>query len=418
VKLGCIADDFSGATDLCAALAASGCRVRLVTRLPQGGGSPERQGADAVVVALKSRSVSASEAVELSLAAARWLRGQGAARLYFKYCSTFDSTAEGNIGPVLDALLDELGEKATVVCPANPAQSRTTFMGHLFVGDVLLSDSPLAEHPLNPMRSSSLLELLRPQTPRPLGLIDYDVVRRGPGAIAAEFERVSATACHVVTDAVCEHDLSSIAEGCGHLRLLSGSAGLGAAIGRLIAPRAGSDARNDVPPRPPGPTIVLAGSSSLATRTQLGHIAGLLPVLRLDPLALSRGEATVQEALDWALAHLDGTGLVVAASAPPETVREVQALLGQKAAGELLERALAFVASGLVAAGARRFVVAGGETSAAVVQALEIASLQVCDELETGVPWLRTEEGPELHLALKSGNFGSEAFFERALGPS
>ena len=219
----------------------------------------------------------------------------------------------------------------------------------------------------------------------------------------------------MVVDAVCEHDLLSIAEGCSALVLLSGSAGLGAAVGALLAGHSGTAAPDKVLPHIPGPTVVLAGSSSLATRTQLEHIERRVPVLRLDPVALERGEATVEGALDWALRHLDGEALVVAASATPERVREIQACLGQKASGELVERALAHVACGLRAAGARRFVVAGGETSAAVVQALEIASLQVCEDLEPGVPWLRTEEDPQILLALKSGNFGSEAFFEKAI---
>jgi uncharacterized protein YgbK (DUF1537 family) len=419
MMLGCIADDFSGATDLASALSGVGLPVSLVTRLDGAHlkTADEGQGARAVVVALKSRAVPARRAIEMSLEALGWLRSAGASTYYFKYCSTFDSTAEGNIGPVLDALSDELCAATTIVCPANPTQGRTVYRGHLFVGDTLLSDSPLADHPLNPMRESSLLKLFGPQTRRRLVLVGEDVVRRGPRAIAAALsEAARDERAYGVLDAIDDADLLAIAEAGREMVLLSGSAGLGAAFGSLLARTDPVVNPTPPPPRPPGATVVLAGSSSLATRTQLERVEDRVPVLRLDPLALDEGEASTEEALNWAIANLSGPGLVVAASATPQRVREVQSTLGAQRAGAIVESALGSIAKGLHAAGARCFVAAGGETSAAVVEALSIDTLDLAGDIEPGVPWMHTDTDPKVFVALKSGNFGTDAFFEKALG--
>ena len=413
MTFGCVADDFTGATDLCSSLRRAGQRSVIVTDL---GVAPSLlPPTDVVVVALKSRAAARPAAVADSLAAGRWLRAAGAEQLYFKYCSTFDSTPEGNIGPVLDALLDELEARATIVCPAHPEQRRTIYQGHLFVGEALLADSPMAHHPINPMRDSSLLRLLGPQTRRRIGLLPHAEVDAGAASLRGAFEKLAAEGVfYAVVDAVVERHLATIAEAFHDLPLLSGGAGVGAALGSFYARgRVGAATSAGLPG--PGPAVVLAGSSSLATRTQLAHLNGTVPLRTIDAVALHDGSDDSVEVARWAASNLGSKPVVVAASASPERVAETQRLLGAAAASEAIERTLAEVACAVVAAGARRLVVAGGETSAAIVRALGLRWLEVGDDVEPGVPWMRAGDRPSLMLALKSGNFGSPSFLERAV---
>jgi 3-dehydrotetronate 4-kinase len=413
VRFGCIADDFTGATDLCSSLARAGLRTSLIIDLAKTTDAPLDD--DVIVVPLKSRAARVEEAVSWSLAAFEWLKRVGCEKYYFKYCSTFDSTPEGNIGPVLDALMDQLGVPATIVCPAHPEQRRTVYSGNLFVGDVLLSRSPMATHPINPMQESDLRRLLGRQTSRSVGLIPYEIVDSGEVALREEFDHLVAEGfAYLVLDALKESHLLTIARAFVDLPLLSGGAGVGWALGRVMK---GNDANHfsahsSVPVS--GPTAILAGSSSVATRAQIDRIRGRLPSFQIDPLAIHTGETSIGEILEWAVANLTAEGLLIYASTAPERVREVQMALGPKLASSIVESTLADLAVGLVSSGIRRIVVAGGETSAAVVQSLELPSLGTCGDLEPGVPWMLAP-GEPLLLALKSGNFGSTAFFENAL---
>jgi len=415
--LGCIADDLTGATDLANTLARRGMSVVQTIGAPAPGDPvPE---AEAIVVALKSRTIPAQEAVALSLAACRWLKQAGARQFYFKYCSTFDSTDQGNIGPVADALAAELGAGLTTVCPAFPETGRTIYLGHLFVGRDLLSDSPMRNHPLTPMRDANLVRVLSRQTRAKVDLIPVETVRHGPTAVSAALDSLTRKSVrYAVVDAIEDNDLMILGAASAEMKLITG--GSGAAIGLPENfRRAGLiPARHAVAPLPEvgGLGAVLAGSSSQATLGQVAAMRARHPALALEPLKLAENPARgVAEALDWAKPKLAAGPILIHAGAAPKEVAAVQAALGRERAGALIEDALAEIAKGLVAAGVRRLVVAGGETSGAVVQGLGVKALQIGPQIDPGVPACLSIGTPHLALALKSGNFGMEDFFMKAL---
>jgi 3-dehydrotetronate 4-kinase len=410
--LGCIADDFTGATDLAGMLVRAGMRTVQMIGVPA---SPPPPDVDAVVVALKSRTVAARAAVEQSLAALRWLEEAGCRRFYFKYCSTFDSTDEGNIGPVTDALMSALGAPFTIACPAFPENGRTIFKGYLFVGDVLLSESGMRNHPLTPMTDPNLVRVLQRQTRRKVGLVDHTAVSAGPERIRARFEELRRQGVEIaVVDATSDDDLLRIGAACADLPLVT--AGSGVALGLPPAWRArglpGAVGAADVLPRAAGLRAIVAGSASVATQGQVAAaLEAGMPAFRVDPLRLAAGEDVVRSALDWAAPLVERGPVLVYATAAPERVREVQERLGRERAGELVEQALAAIARGLVERGVGQLIVAGGETSGAVVGALGVTGLRIGPEIAPGVPWTRALGGRPLSLALKSGNFGARDFF-------
>jgi uncharacterized protein YgbK (DUF1537 family) len=414
--LGCIADDFTGATDLASMLVRHGMRTVQLIGVPDAG-APVGD-AQAVVVALKSRTIPAGQAVRQSLDALAWLRAQGAGQILFKYCSTFDSTADGNIGPVSEALLDALGADLTIACPALPENGRSIYQGHLFVGDRLLSDTHMRHHPLTPMTDSNLVAVLQRQSQAPVGLLPYAVVDQGPGAIRARLAALrGAGVRQAIADALCERHLLDLGEAAAGLGLITGGSGIAMGLpanfrrnGRLDE-SAPADALAPVA----GPAAVLAGSCSAATLGQIErHEAAGRPALLLDPIALAGGEDEVGRALAFAEQHLGATPLLIASSAPPERVAAVQAQLGRERAGALVEDATARIARGLVAQGVRRLVVAGGETAGAVVDGLGVKALRIGPPIDPGVPWTLSLGEPALLLALKSGNFGAPDFFIKA----
>jgi len=416
--LGCIADDFTGATDLANALVRNGMRTVQTIGVPAStGGADVDTDADAIVVALKSRTIPARDAVAQSLAALRWLREQGCRQFVFKYCSTFDSTDAGNIGPVSDALLDALGSDFTIACPAFPENGRTIFRGHLFVADALLNQSGMEHHPLTPMTDANLVRVLQRQSPSKVGLLRYDTVAQGPGAIGARIDALRGEGVRLaIADAISDDDLLALGEACAALPLITGGSGIALGLPENFRRAGLLPARSDAAHVPPvdGPGVVLAGSASRATNAQVAHwIAQQRPALRIDPLRLARGDAVVDEALAFARDH--DAAVLIYATAHPDQVKAVQAELGVARAGELVEHALACIAAGLKARGTRRFVVAGGETSGAVVQALGVQALRIGKQIAPGVPATITLDEQPLALALKSGNFGGENFFDEAL---
>ena len=418
--LGVIADDFTGATDVASMLVRAGLRTVQTIGVPQGDIPPEVAAADAVVVALKSRTTPAAAAVADSLAALRWLQAAGARQFYFKVCSTFDSTPAGNIGPVAEALMDALGTAQTLVCPAFPENGRTVFRGHLFVGDELLSDSGMRVHPLTPMTDSNLVRWTQQQCQQRVGLLRHDVVARGAAAITERLAALQADGvAHVVADAIDNAALRQLAAGAAHLPLWVAGSGLALGLPAVLADKGWVtlDAHAAELPALTGPAAVLAGSCSVATQGQVARwIAAGRPALRIDPLALARGEPVADDALAWAQAQTSAPLLYATADAA--TLASTQAALGVAEAGALVEQALARIARGLVDGGAQRLVVAGGETSGAVVQALAVHTLRIGAAICPGVPWTQavrsTGQGP-LKLALKSGNFGGPEFFTEAL---
>ena len=412
--LGCIADDFTGATDLAGLLARSGVRVSLRIGVPS---EPPADPAAFEVIALKSRTAPVGEAVAETRAALKWLQAAGAQRFFWKYCSTFDSTAEGNIGPVAEALMADLGCDQTIYCPAFPENGRSIFMGNLFVGQQPLAESPMKDHPLTPMRDSNLMRLLEPQVTKPVGLADRLTVARGAGVLRAELAALKAKGvAHVVVDAVANSDLEVIAEACRDMVLMTGGSavamplpGLYLADGTLSADAPKAEA----PQLDPG-TVVLSGSCSAMTNKQVAaYLASGAPGFRLDPLDLAENGA--QAALDWLAGQDLGAAPLIYATANTDSVRAAQKKLGVAEAGEIVEATLSACAVAARDRGARRVIVAGGETSGAVTKALGVSQLDIGAEIAPGVPWTYCRSGgQQIALTLKSGNFGAETFFTDA----
>jgi uncharacterized protein YgbK (DUF1537 family) len=369
------------------------------------------------VIALKTRAIAAVAAVEQSLGAYRWLAARQPFAVMVKYCSTFDSTNQGNIGPVVDAVMEASGAFLSVVCPAFPTNKRTIYKGRLFVGDVPLDESSMRDHPLTPMRDSSLVRLMARQSPHQVGLIPWEIVTQGADAIAQALDGLASRGVrHAVTDALTDQDLVAIGQAAWPRTLLTGGSGI--AIGVPEICRSAGLARTDTAHRFPavgGPSIVLAGSCSAATNGQVASFkASGGPAFRLDPLDLAGSPGFVDEAADWVRRHLGARPILVYSTSGPELLQEAQGRLGTERAASLVEDALARVARAAVDAGAARIIVAGGETSGAVMHALGIRSLCIGPEIDPGVPWTATLGEHPLALALKSGNFGGPDFFTRA----
>lgn len=415
--LGCIADDYTGATDLCSVLVGEGLPTVQTIGVPDD--DADLPLADALVVALKIRTAPVDEAVHAARTALRWLRERGARQFFFKYCSTFDSTAAGNIGPVADALMDDLGASTTIVCPALPENGRTVYQGHLFVADRLLSESSMADHPLTPMHDPDLVRHLGHQTRAAVDLIDYATVRSGASVIKTAIGQCrQAGVRYAVVDALDDEQLRAVGAACAELPLVTGGSGVARGLPDNYR-RAGLVQERTVGQRFPqltGPAAILAGSSSAATREQVRRHREHSPAFELDPLTLARDPAALGELSRRACDALGGDPVLVYASAPPSRVREVHAELGAERAAKLIEAAMGQLAVDLVTRGARRVVVAGGETSGAVVQALGISALQIGPNIAPGVPWtLAIRQGEALGMVLKSGNFGGADFFREAV---
>jgi len=411
--LGCIADDFTGATDLANTLVKGGMTAVQVIGVPTGP-LPE---ADAVIIALKSRTAPVGEAVAQSLAACEALLAAGAKQIFWKYCSTFDSTDQGNIGPVADALLKRLGSGFALACPAFPTNGRTIYLGHLFVSNALLNESGMENHPLTPMTDANLVRVLGRQTDGAVGLVPFNTVEQGAAATRQAMMRLAEQGRrYAIVDAVTDQHLLAIGEAAAQHALITGGSGVAMGLPENFRRAGLLPARGDAASLPPmqGMAAVVAGSCSRATLGQIGLARDHVPVLELDALATPDAAALTAQALDWVEGKLSADRpVVIAASAPPEKVAALQAKLGRDAAGALIETAMAAIAEGLIARGVGRLVVAGGETSGAVVQRLGVMALRIGPEIDPGVPWTFAEPRG-LHLALKSGNFGARDFFLKA----
>jgi uncharacterized protein YgbK (DUF1537 family) len=419
LALGCIADDYTGASDLANTLTRAGLRTVQTIGVPADDlALPEL---DAVVVSLKSRSIEAGLAVSRSQSAERWLRGRGADHVLFKICSTFDSTDAGNIGPVMDALRADSGESVVLVTPAFPETGRTVYMGNLFVGSVPLNESPLKDHPLNPMHDSNLVRVLARQSKTRIGLVGLAEIARGPNTVRARLADLSNKGFGAaIADAVFERDLETIGMVALDHRLSVGASGLGLGLARALVTSGqvrsnAEDADSESPVG--GPAACLAGSCSQATLLQIANAETSMPVLHLDPEQVVAGKQEARRALAWATDRLKDGPILIASSAAPDQVSALQARHGRDTAGHAIEQAMADIAEGLVQSGVRRLVVAGGETSGAVVDRLGIPGFLVGPEIAAGVPVLRAVgvKAGAMLLALKSGNFGGPEFFSDAL---
>jgi 3-dehydrotetronate 4-kinase len=424
LSLGCIADDYTGASDLANTLTRAGLRTVQTIGVPAD--DFPLPDVDAVVVSLKSRSIAADQAIARSRAAEKWLRGRGADHVLFKICSTFDSTDAGNIGPVMDALRGDSGEAIVLVTPAFPETGRTVYQGNLFVGSVPLNESPLKDHPLNPMHDSNLVRVLGRQSQTKIGLIDLATLARGPDAVRKKLIDLAGQGVGAaIVDAVFASDLETIGTVALDHTLSVGASGIGLGLARALvaAGRAKSQVESNAISDAPvgGPAACLAGSCSQATLQQVANAEQVMPVLHLDPEQVIAGSGEVRRALAWAKDRLREGPILIASSSTPDEVAALQSRHGRDAVGHAIEQAMADIAEGLVQAGVRRLVVAGGETSGAAVDRLGIPGFLVGAEIAAGVPVLRAvgarigAESGDMLLALKSGNFGGPEFFADAL---
>ncbi|MEM7732479.1 MAG: 3-oxo-tetronate kinase [Pseudomonadota bacterium] len=419
MKLGCIGDDFTGSSDLANTLAKKGMRTVQYTGIPNTPAAPD---VEAGVIALKSRSIPVQDAVAQSLAALKWLRAQGCTQFFFKYCSTFDSTPQGNIGPVADAMADALGADRVIVCPAFPGTGRSLYQGHLFVGDRLLNESGMETHPLTPMTDPDLRRWLALQTPQAVGHIPAQTVFEGADAIRRALAANAAR--FLIVDAIRDEDLIEIGAAASDLKLITG--GSGVAMG--LPANFGCKASTPLWQGQPGTALALSGSCSNATRAQVAHHAAGHPARGLTAADIIEGQVTAEDALDWALEA--GDLPLIYTSADPTIVAQVQTLYGRAKAATAIEAFFAELAQRALRAGITRIITAGGETSGAVVEAITrearpqgsdeppVGHLTIGPEIDPGVPALRAT--PSLVVALKSGNFGAIDFFEKAdkvLGP-
>ncbi|MCP1205000.1 four-carbon acid sugar kinase family protein [Pantoea sp. B550] len=413
MRLGVIADDFTGATDIASFLVQNGLTTIQFNGIPA---SEEMTEAQAIVISLKSRSCPADQAVSQSLAALAWLQKQGCERFYFKYCSTFDSTAQGNIGPVTDALLNALGETQTVICPALPVNGRTVYQGYLFVGDQLLSDSGMRHHPVTPMQDSNLMRLMTSQATGKAGLIAAAQIDQGAESVRQALDQLAEQGIsYVVTDTLHQGHLLTLGEALSDRRLVTGGSGLAIGLARQWT-TAGTDAEAERAGRPHGDrAVVLSGSCSQMTNRQVAAYRQLAPACEVEiEHCLEDAEGYARQLCDWVEANSHQTmAPLLFATADAQQLQVIQQRYGAQRSSEAVEQLFAAVTRELKQRGWQRFIVAGGETSGVVAQSLGVTAFHIGPTISPGVPWVRDIHQP-LSLALKSGNFGDEDFFRRA----
>jgi 3-dehydrotetronate 4-kinase len=420
ILLGSIADDYTGASDLANTLTKNGLRTIQTVGIPDA--TLDLPDVDAIVVALKIRSVPAANAISLASEAYRWLRGLDARHVLYKICSTFDSTDAGNIGPVTEALGSMAGGDTVLVTPAFPETGRTVYFGNLFVNGQPLNESPLKDHPLNPMHDANLMRVLTRQSRGAVGLVELPTVSAGIGAVKARLHDLREKGFSAaIADALVERDLETLGAVALQMKVSTGASGLGLGLARALVQS------GEVPPNPTtaadiirpvgGLAAIVVGSCSSATLRQVEIAEQSMPVLRLDSERLIGGSDEISAAISWAGERVSSGPVVISASGTPEAVAELQSRYGRDVSGHAIEAATSNIAAELVTRGVRRLVIAGGETSGAAVDRLGIPAFLIGPEIAPGVPVLRTVGNAqgEMLLALKSGNFGGENFFATAM---
>lgn len=414
LRIGVIADDLTGATDIASFLVDSGLRT---IQFNQSENVPKDTDAEAIVIGLKTRSIPAAEAVHQSVAALHRLQDAGAQQVIFKYCSTFDSTAQGNIGPVTDALLDALGEDFTVVVPALPVNGRTVYQGNLFVHGQPLHESGMRHHPVTPMRDANLLRLMEEQSTGTAGLVPYETVEAGVDAVATHLSQLHQdNVRYAVIDTLNHQHLETIGAAISNVSLVTGGSGIAAGLGQALVSE-----YNDVGQNPAaswhfteGPAVVLSGSASDMTNAQVKRYCEFAPHHKIDIEALLQDSASyVTDVATWVLKNTGEYAPMVYATAPAADVAELQKQYGAEFLSAQIETFFGHLAYALREAGLTQFITAGGETSGAATQALGVDGFDVGPQIAAGVPWVRSLDG-QLDLALKSGNFGDEDFFRTA----
>ncbi len=412
--LGCIADDLTGATDLAMILVRSGMKTVQIVGVPDE--HTDIPDAEAVVVALKSRTIPAQAAIEQSLASCDWLLAAGAEQIFFKYCSTFDSTSDGNIGPVTDALMTRLNCNATIACPSFPENGRTVYRGYLFVNDGLLSESSLRNHPLTPMTDSNLQRVLSAQSNSAIKNIFYETVESGAQAIRQSLDATTEKTIYI-TDAMTDEHLVNIGKACDGIKLITG----GSAVAQGLHANFKAQSSQSQPNQsdfsvPKSKTAILSGSCSEATLSQLENAKKSIAYFELDAASILAGDAVSEAALKWAhQKFLQGDEpILFYSSTDPDTLAKIQAASSRNTVGDAVENTIGAIAAGLEEMGVGQFIVAGGETSGAVIKALNVKAMEIGPPIDPGVPWTKSLTNKPLALALKSGNFGAEDFFTKA----
>lgn len=417
VLLGCIADDFTGASDVASFLVESGMSTVVMSGVPENE-FVDLNGVDAVVIALKSRTEPVHKAVGDSLAAASYLSELGCTQYYFKYCSTFDSTPKGNIGPVLDALMEFFKCQHSVVCPALPVNGRTVYNGHLFVNGKLLNQSGMEFHPLTPMTDSNVVNLLKAQSKGEVSLVPLDIISQGPIAILNELDKLSACSTYTVTDAINMNEVYSISRACRDFKLISGGSGLAIGLAQNFKDK-GHDL-NGVSNKDffkvNGGTAILSGSCSRQTRLQVKKFKNDFDSIQLDPIQIEHGAQTLDSVTDlfFEKSKNGSVPVLIYATAEPEVVNRYKSILGDEHASKLLESFMSELVANLAFLGIKKFISAGGETSGAIVQALNVNAFRIGLPIDPGVPKVQSNCKNGYLLALKSGNFGSDDFFIKA----
>jgi uncharacterized protein YgbK (DUF1537 family) len=406
--LGCIGDDFTGSSDLAKTLSKQGMKTVQYTGVPY---EPAAEDVEAGVVALKSRSIDPDEAVRQSLLALAWLKEQGCEQIFFKYCSTFDSTSQGNIGPVIDALAQALEAHKVIVCPAFPGTGRSIYQGHLFVKDVLLNESGMQNHPLTPMTDPDIRRWLAKQTRNKVGHVAADSVLSGAQKIkdALQTQHDSGKRL-IVVDALTDADLLEIGIAAEDLPLITGGSGVALGLpanfskkGKIAVKQASWHGES-------GKCVVLSGSCSNATRAQVALHSETNPFFEIDASQVINGQLDASTVVQWAL-NTQGIPLIFS-SADPDAVTKIQERFGREQSAAALEDFFAELARQFVQSGVTKILTAGVETSGAVVEGLKLSTLEIGPQIDPGVPALRA--GESLVIALKSGNFGAPDYFVKA----
>jgi uncharacterized protein YgbK (DUF1537 family) len=412
--LGCIADDYTGATDLASFLVASGLRTIQLNGLPESDEPVDLSKYDAVVIALKSRTCPVDEAVSDSLESAEYLIQQGCQKFFFKYCSTFDSTTKGNIGPVIDALMDKLDVTSTIVCPALPVNGRTVYKGDLYVNGQPLHESPMKDHPLTPMSDSNLKRLIEAQGNGIAEIVNVAVIDSGESVIVEALQKASEQSKYIILDALNTEHLINISHSVKAFKFITGGSGLATDLAQEYVQLGGTlNGQSNKDQNNASPVLILSGSCSAMTQQQVAVYQQAHPALQLNPIQIANGEQTVDSINQWMLNNIAASPLIYA-SANAESVNLVHQTLGKNEAAELIEQTFCELALKAKINGARNFIVAGGETSGAVVKALDIRAFEIGQSIVPGVPVVTTLDEVSISLALKSGNFGQQDFFVKA----
>lgn len=415
MQLGVIADDFTGATDIASFLVNYGMSTIQLNGVPQDSLTLDND-VDAVVISLKSRSCPVNEAVEQSVAALKWLQQQGCKQFYFKYCSTFDSTSKGNIGPVTDALLDALDEKLTIISPALPVNGRTIYQGYLFVMAQLLSDSGMRHHPINPMTDSSLIRLMESQSKGKCGLIPFNIIESGANAVSAKLDELkNAGYRYVVLDTLTEKHLLTQGEAVRDMKLVTGGSGLAIGLAKQWAKPGVDSQQAQKAGQPQGDkSVILSGSCSVMTNKQVAAYQNQAPSFALDIEKCLIDDNYINIVNQWVIDNSSQSlAPLVYATTSPENLASIQNKWGIEKTSIAVESFFANLAKRLVDQGYNKIITAGGETSSIIVQTLSISGFHIGPTIAPGVPWVRAIDKP-LSLSLKSGNFGDETFFIKA----